>query len=352
MTSDFIENRFDYSGGRETAPELTIMVGLSGSGKSTAAKSWVNWGRGQVVRLNRDSMRAMMYVDVPWTAHHDDVIRVVQKDMARTALRMGKNVIIDDTNCVRKTRQAWEELAKECRTKFRIVTMTTPFDVCVERDAQRTDKEHVGKEVILRQRKQLNEFKIDLENTPVSYSRPVFEREALLTGGFTKRLPDAPFVIVDVDGTVANHTGHRDPYNEKLVLLDSVYEVVADWVRALQPFYNILIVSGRHDTCGDDTCEWFEGNNIPFDHILMRRGGDNRSDFIVKQEILDEFLSVFSKEDIAFVLDDRPQVVRMWKKNGLTVYPVRGTTLHRQGCSFESQRGYRTCPECGALEDF
>ena len=135
--SDFTEQRFDYSLGRADAPELTVMVGVSGSGKSVAVRSWVDWGKGQKVRLNKDDMRRMIYVNVPWEAHKDDMIRILERDMARTLLKHGRDVFIDDTNCVRRTRAAWEQLAQEMRVKLRIVTMTTPKDVCIERDAAR-----------------------------------------------------------------------------------------------------------------------------------------------------------------------------------------------------------------------
>ena len=57
---NFTEQRFDYSGGRENAPELIVMVGVSGSGKSVHARSLVSQGRGLVIRLNRDSLRSML----------------------------------------------------------------------------------------------------------------------------------------------------------------------------------------------------------------------------------------------------------------------------------------------------
>ena len=40
MTDESVTNLyFDYSGGRENAPTLTVMVGPAGSGKSTVARS-------------------------------------------------------------------------------------------------------------------------------------------------------------------------------------------------------------------------------------------------------------------------------------------------------------------------
>jgi predicted kinase len=356
----FTEQRFDYSAGRANAPELIMMVGISGSGKSVHAKSLVNWGRGSVVRLNRDSIRAMLFCDVPWNSNNENLVRNWQMEGARQALQMGKDVIIDDTNCVRNTRQKWEEFAKQARVRFRVITMTTDIKTCIERDAQREGKERVGEGVIRKQHKDLNEVKVTVrDEKPMVLTRPYLERTELLrNGGFLPRLPGCPWVLVDMDGTTASFTDLktgavlRGPFEEHKVMVDDVYPVVAEWVRALYPFYNICVVSGRHDFCGDDSCDWLEMHGIPFDHILMRYSDDNRSDHIVKKEILDELCAVVGKENIAFVLDDRPKVVRMWRDNGVRVFPVRGGTDHTPGCPTAGSKGYRTCPDCGALEDF
>jgi predicted kinase len=353
--ADYTEQRFDYSGGRADAPELIIMVGVSGSGKSVIAKQWVDRGRGNIARLNRDSIRALLWNNVPWNNNLENLVRNWQMEGARMALQSGKDVIIDDTNCVRQTRQKWEEFATQMRVKFRIVTMTTELDVCIERDSKREGKEKVGEGVIRRQHKDLTEIKVQPSEAkePVKLTRPYFERtEYLRNGGWVARLPNAQWVLVDTDGTVADCVGIRSPFDETRVLEDKVYEVVAEWVRALYPHYNVCVVSGRHDSCGDDTCDWWEMHGIPFDHILMRYSGDNRSDVIVKQEILNELAAVVGKENIAFVLDDRPRVVEMWRSNGIRVFPVRGTTTHVEGCTFNQPKGYRICSDCGALEYF
>ena len=240
-----------------------------------------------------------------------------------------------------------------------MVTMTTPVAVCIERDSRREGKERVGEAVIRKQRKDLGET-YTRDEVPAKLTRPFMERTELLrNGGFVPRLPGCPWVLVDADGTLSSmadlRTGERlrGPFEEHKVLLDDVYPVVADWVRALHPHYNVCVVSGRHDFCGDDTCEWLEGHGIPYDRILMRYSGDSRSDTVVKKEILDELCAVVGKENIAFVLDDRPKVVRMWRENGIKVYPVRGGTDHSPSCSEDHSgtKGWGVCA-CGALEDF
>jgi predicted kinase len=370
MKNEFTEQRFDYSKGRKDAPELTITVGISGCGKSTWTKQEVNRNRGDIVRLNRDDIRKMLFVDVPWNSFNENLVRNWQQEGARQALQMGKNVIIDDTNCVRRTRQGWEEFAQKNFVKLRIVTFNTDPETCVERDKARgvpcpncgkAPGVMVGEGVIKKQRKDLGDNKVK-EKTPTVYklTRPYFERtEYLKNGGWVARLPNAKWVLVDVDGTVADHLGVRSPFDESKVLEDRVWEPVAEMLRTLYPTHNVCVVSGRHDHCGDDTCDWFEMHGVPFDHMLMRYSGDNRSDVVVKQEILDELAAVVGKENIEFVIDDRPRVVEMWKSNGLTVRQVfagevltNPTVQHADGCAYANQKGYRRCPDCAALEYF
>lgn len=370
--NDFTEQRFDYSQGRKDAPELVVTVGVSGCGKSTWAKQEVNRARGGVVRLNRDDLRKMLYVDVPFGQRDETMMRDhMMKDMARAALQRGYTVIVDDTNCIRRTRQGWEEFAASQRCKLRVVTFTTDVKACIERDKARGEAcgacgkpngAMVGEGVIRKQLKDLQSQSRQeaKEVKGAALTRPYFERtEFLRNGGWTVRLPGAKWVLVDVDGTVANHVGVRGPFDEHRVLEDTPWEPVIEMVRGLYPSHNVCVVSGRHDFCGDDTCDWLEMHAVPFDHILMRYSGDNRSDAVVKQEILDELAAVVGKENIALVIDDRPRVCEMWRSNGIPVRQVfAGEVLenpslqHADGCAYESRKGYRKCPDCGALEYF
>lgn len=369
MSSDlkgFEIMHYDYSGGRENPSELTVMVGVSGSGKSVVAKRWVKDGGGNVVRFNRDSLRLMLYgEELKWSHYCEQVTQKYEQDGVRLALQMGRNAIVDDTCTSWRVRSDWENIAKECRVKFKLVKMTTPLDVCIERDSKRLGKECVGRGVIERQSKELGERAVRPVgyglDAPSIFPSPTLNQaekclETIREGKFILRLPKAKLVLCDVDGTLADPGGDlicdkcsvetveigkskstrrcpqcgtitgRSPFDETRVILDKPYSLVVDWVRYLHPFYNIVVVSGRHSTCSDDTCAWLEAQGVPFDHILMRRGSppDNRSDVIVKKEILNALLEVVPIEQIALVLDDRPKVVRGWQEAGLLVLPVRG----------------------------
>ena len=371
MNREFTETRHDYSVGKPDAPELIITVGMSGCGKSTWAKEEVFRSHGRMVRFNRDDMRAMMFPKIEYNKSNENIVRNWQMEGARQALMAGRDVIIDDTNCIRNTRQKWEELAQAMHIKFRIVQFTTDFKTCVERDKARAvacDKcgkapgVTVGELVIARQRKDLGERASEMPAKEYKLTRPYFERtEYLAKGGWTVRLPNAKWKLYDMDGTLCNHLGVRGPFEEHKVLEDGAWEPVLDMLREDYAKFNICIVSGRHDFCGDDSCDWMEMHDAPFDHILMRYSGDNRSDAIVKQEILDELCAVIGKENIEDVTDDRPRVCDMWRSNGIKVRQVHGgkvvenaetATKHADDCPYKKQKGYRKCPDCGALEYF
>jgi predicted kinase len=371
MNREFTETRHDYSVGKTDAPELTITVGMSGCGKSTWAKEEVYRSRGRIVRLNRDDMRAMMFPKVEYNKSNENIVRNWQMEGARQALMAGRDVIIDDTNCIRQTRQKWEELAQAMHIKFKIVMFNTDFKTCVERDAARAvacDKcgkalgVMVGQGVIARQRKDLGERASEMPAKEYKLTRPYFERtEYLAKGGWTVRLPNAKWKLYDMDGTLCNHLGVRDPYDESRVLEDKPWESVLEMLREDYTKFNICVVSGRHDHCGDDSCDWMEMHAAPFDHILMRYSGDNRSDAIVKNEILNELTAVIGKDNIEEVVDDRPRVCEMWRSHGIRVKQVHGgkvvenpetATKHADGCAYAKQKGYRKCPDCAALEYF
>lgn len=128
-------------------------------------------------------------------------------------------------------------------------------------------------------------------------------------------LPKA--IIVDIDGTLA-HRNDRSPFNWKRVIEDSCNETI----KKISNSYNghVLIFTGRDAICKDDTIYWLEINNIKFDKIFMREINNNESDAIIKKRLFEE--NVRGKYFIEYVLDDRDQVVKMWRSLGLICLQV------------------------------
>lgn len=136
-------------------------------------------------------------------------------------------------------------------------------------------------------------------------------------------------VIFDIDGTLADgsHRVHhvRDKpkdwgaYNAKMGG-DGVHEHTALMFRLLinNGTFKIYIVSGREDQFREVTEKWLHDSYIRSHHgLYMRPTGDYRSDDIIKEEIL---LTKFDKRDIVCVFDDRPRVIRMWRKHNIPVF--------------------------------
>lgn len=136
-----------------------------------------------------------------------------------------------------------------------------------------------------------------------------------------------PTVLFDIDGTIADIEHRRvhlaqDPPNWKAfndemgddtpnAPIVSLYKTL--WVSAQ---YDLILVSGRSEATRALTEQWLVWNEIPFDRLLMRREKDQRADHMVKEEILDTLLG--EGRTILFTIDDRQQVVDMWRRRGIT----------------------------------
>lgn len=127
-------------------------------------------------------------------------------------------------------------------------------------------------------------------------------------------------IICDIDGTLALMQG-RSPYDTTRYDEDMVDKVIREIVSIFRDEgYLIILCSGRGEPSRRSTEKWLVDNEVPNDYLFMRPTGDNRSDFIVKQEIYDRYIK--NKFAIKFVLDDRDQVVKMWRSNGLKCLQV------------------------------
>lgn len=301
---------------------LYITIGLPASGKSTWAKKLVYDNPGKYKRVNKDDLRAMLDVS-HWSNGNEQFVLDTRDYIVREALKQGKSVIVDDTNLSAKHQEHLELLVSHVNRGIGIelVFFDVPVEECIKRDSQRIGTAKVGAKVILSMAKSFelrkaglasSKFKVTTFQTssqPSSQVAPVKYDPSLRT-----------VVIYDIDGTVAKMNG-RSPFDWSRVHEDTVNEPVAEIVRerwlAGCP---VFAVSGRDGSCRDLTENWLRANDIPFDGLFMRAAGDMRKDSIVKMEIFEEHFK--GKYNIKFILDDRNQVVRMWRSLGLTCLQV------------------------------
>ena len=127
-------------------------------------------------------------------------------------------------------------------------------------------------------------------------------------------------IICDIDGTLAHHS-ERSPYDYSRVGEDTVDVDIRDLVYVMNEIgTKILLISGREDSCEEATKQWLQVNLAPHHELFMRKSGDHRKDSIVKREIFDEYIR--DNYLVRFVLDDRDQVVKMWRDLGLKCLQV------------------------------
>lgn len=311
----------------EAKLSLLMLTGLPASGKSTYAKELEGAGW---FRVNYDKMRWYASdgsaVEYKFSRDNEKKIKLAGQQAAVAALKAGINVVVDNTNLTAGVEDYWRSIAVLCGAGFLRVEFPTDLDECIRR----------------------NKTRVGWARVP----RPVIERMALSSG----RVPwlgmgvGGRAVIVDIDGTLANGD-HRKKYvsgvcmdcdgfevcnrcagNGKakkdwktyfsLIHLDTPIRPVVEWVKSLKDEgYYVVIVSGRgmDGEVARATEDQLEAFGVPYDRLFMRNAGDVREDSIIKKEILD---AIRPNIEIAFAIDDRPRVIRMWRENGIKVYDV------------------------------
>jgi hypothetical protein len=131
-----------------------------------------------------------------------------------------------------------------------------------------------------------------------------------------------PAIMVDLDGTLALMDG-RSPFDWSRVGEDAPNRPVVEAVAAARAQgVRIVYCSGRDEAARADTEAWLaeHAGRTPDEPLFMRPAGDSRKDSIVKAELFDAHIR--DEYDVRFVLDDRNQVVLMWRGLGLTVFQV------------------------------
>jgi FMN phosphatase YigB (HAD superfamily) len=137
-----------------------------------------------------------------------------------------------------------------------------------------------------------------------------------------------PTVLFDIDGTLANIEHRRQLVQREKPDWKSFNAQMGDdapnWpivslYRSLWNAceYDLILVTGRNEVYRKVTEQWLAWNEIPFGDMYMRADNDFRSDHVIKEEILSRLQSL--GKQILFVVDDRQQVVDMWRHNGITV---------------------------------
>lgn len=127
-------------------------------------------------------------------------------------------------------------------------------------------------------------------------------------------------VIVDVDGTLSER-GDRGPFEWHKVGIDTPQQDIINLSNMFkEKGYIVIVLTGRDGICYDQTALWLEEYGVKYDKLYSRLEGDYRKDSVIKQEIYEKYIK--GKYSVEYVVDDRNQVVNMWRSLGLRCLQV------------------------------
>ncbi len=285
-------------------PKIVVLVGPPGSGKSTHAKTYEGW-----TYINQDSQGKEGH----WKLFQE-------------ALQAGKDIIVDRMNFDKKQRSRYLEPAKAAGYKTWIGIIYESLQTCMERIEKRKDHETIKDAAT--GRKVLHFFFTHFE-------KPTQDEADTVLDYYPSR--EKPYAIVcDLDGTLCNvehrrHFVRREGKKDWRSFFEGIsQDAVNEWCRTLLRemgnSYKIVYASGRGDEYEKVTRKWLQthgldsfcdstGKWIDAD-LYMRARGDSRQDYIVKEIILD--FEILTRFEPIFFIDDRKQVVDMWRRRGYT----------------------------------
>lgn len=290
--------------------KLTIVRGISGSGKST----WTNAQSAKIV--SRDAIRIGLF-GVEYDPSIESDVTLVEHAMIAAYLKAGHDVISDNTNIEWKFVKALAKIGYRYGAEVELKVFDVPLKEAKRNNDHRAmlGGRHVPHEIIERQHARF-------QSTKANELEPVPE---LIPYSGTPGKPKA--FLVDIDGTLAHMRDYRGPFDWHKVSLDDVDEVISNIVYDItfgayerNASYEVIVMSGRDESSREETIKWLHKHHISFDRLFMRPAGDFRPDNIVKHELFNNH--VRDNFDVQFVLDDRQQVVDMWRRMGLTCLQV------------------------------
>lgn len=294
--------------------KLFILVGPPGVGKSTFAHN----------RIYNDGDHGAATVRIS----QDDQGKAGHQDLFMQSVAMGHDIIVDRMNFSVQQRANYLLTAKKAGYDTEIIVLHESYKTCLDRALARKGHPTITDEKGARSA---------IQTFFTKYERPQPGEADKITFIY----PDGKkplAVICDLDGTLCDveHRRHhvRKPEGEKKDWAAWNREIPNDtinmWCHTIlasiqnsnyiksntEEMISIVFCSGRGDNERKVTQEWLNKHGLGEHPLYMRNRHDSRQDAIIKEIILD--FELLTRYTPYFMIDDRKQVVDMWRKRGFT----------------------------------
>ena len=298
---------------------LLLLIGPSGSGKSTFARSYINRLDNRGVIVSRDIIRQCL-ADPP----SESLVNTLQHAMIMAAIRERKSIIIDNTNLqsqyIRDFFKKYHGMVSDIRVK---IFDQIDMHECIQRVKDRVNGANVPTNVIRNQFAAFVKVKTEKcwERFSIEYpcevrrERTSYQQQPSRVN--VDRKPSA--VVFDCDGTLMLNVKGRNPYDERRVLEDEPNHPIVRVCQQLSNEETIIICTGRTEGCRVDTERWIRDEGICHAKLYMRKIGDTRADYIIKEEM---WKDIENRYFISLMFDDRKSVVEHARKLGYCVAQV------------------------------
>lgn len=284
---------------KNTMPKLTMMCAPPAAGKDTYISEYLPY----FFRVSQDDQGKGYLQEFQY------------------ALKNGNDIVVSRMNFNKEQRNRYLAPAKEAGYTTEIIVLHQNYDTCFKRCMARIGHPTISTEQSARSA---------LETFFTRYERPTSDEADVVTFVYPELKLQLPAVVFDLDGTLAeidhrlHHVRVEKPLKKNWAAFnreipnDSLNEWCKTLMDQMHIQHSVVICSGRNESTKTDTIDWLKKHAIKYDELFMRPLKDSRDDTIVK-EIMLHFELKTRYNRILFVVDDRPKVVRMWRKNGLTV---------------------------------
>ena len=130
-------------------------------------------------------------------------------------------------------------------------------------------------------------------------------------------------IIMDIDGVLCDsskgvkehiiknkdYEGFRKDYAKY-----PMFKAFLHLCNSMNLMFDIVIITGRKEKGREATKQWLKNNSIDYHKLIMRSDDDNRPGEEVKKDFLQD---VKEDYDILFAIDDKPEINRMYKVEGI-----------------------------------